>query len=281
LKVLLAEDNSFNQKLATEMLQMRGHSVTVAQSGVEVLSKWASDKFDLVLMDVQMPEMDGLEATRRIRQQEKTAGRHIPIIAMTAHAMTGDRDRCLEAGMDDYVSKPIRSSKLFSAVERAIARASPRSDDHGAGDTAVSPGDCHPSSSMDREEESTVDWEEALRNFEGSDRLLLLATEGFLEENPKMIASVRGPVEATDAATLRITAHALKGALRYFGPSAAVDCALRLERMGESGSVVGAADVLNTLEEEIRRMIPSFERYVREARRRKPEQPIDSPVQLV
>jgi HPt (histidine-containing phosphotransfer) domain-containing protein len=120
-----------------------------------------------------------------------------------------------------------------------------------------------------------------LRNFEGNDRFLLLATEGFLEEYAKMLVSVREPVEAAEPATLRITAHALKGALRYFGPGSAVDCAYRLERMGESGSVEGAADVLNTLEAEIRRMIPALERYVRQARQQETERRIESPVQLV
>ncbi|MGB9907832.1 MAG: response regulator [Candidatus Saccharicenans sp.] len=120
--ILLAEDNPVNQKVAIHLLQKKGHRVTVAENGRQVLEFLEKEKFDLVLMDVQMPEMDGFEATRQIRQQEKAGGEHLPIVAMTAHAMKGDREKCLEAGMDDYVAKPLYPEQLYRAIERAVAR---------------------------------------------------------------------------------------------------------------------------------------------------------------
>jgi CheY-like chemotaxis protein len=125
LKILLAEDNRVNQAVATAMLSKRGHQVTVAGDGMEALEAMAAGEFDLVLMDVQMPEMDGFDATRAIREREAGASRRIPIVAMTAHAMAGDRERCLEAGMDDYVSKPITPTELFEAISRSSAARRP------------------------------------------------------------------------------------------------------------------------------------------------------------
>ena len=117
LKILLAEDNAVNQKVVVRLLERRGHSVTVAETGLRALEALAENRFDVVLMDVQMPEMDGVEATRRIRQRERISGEHVPIVAMTAHAMSGDRERFLIAGMDCYVSKPVTSEELCAAID--------------------------------------------------------------------------------------------------------------------------------------------------------------------
>ena len=122
LHVLLAEDNLVNQKLAIGLMEMHGHSVVVANNGKEAVAALASRQFDVVLMNVEMPEMDGLEATVMIRVQERQTGKHVPIIAMTAHAMKGGRERCLEAGMDDYLSKPIRAQQLFETLESVLQR---------------------------------------------------------------------------------------------------------------------------------------------------------------
>lgn len=118
LEVILAEDNKINQKVASTMLTKRGHKVTIAENGEEVLSLIAQKSFDVILMDIQMPRMDGFEATRRIREKEKDTNEHIPIVAMTAHALKGDREKCLEAGMDGYVSKPVKKEDLFKAIEQ-------------------------------------------------------------------------------------------------------------------------------------------------------------------
>ncbi len=116
LRILLVEDNPVNQTLATILLEKRGHTVSIAGNGKEALAAWEKEEFDLILMDVQMPEMDGLEATACIRERERGTGRHIPIVAMTAHAIKGDREHCLQAGMDGYVSKPIEAKQLFQAI---------------------------------------------------------------------------------------------------------------------------------------------------------------------
>lgn len=120
LKILLAEDNPVNQTLAVRLLEKRGHAVIVSENGRVALEALDKQTFDLILMDVQMPQMNGLQATAAIRQGEFTSGKHIPIIAMTAHAMAGDKERCLEAGMDAYISKPIRIEDLFSAIEEVL-----------------------------------------------------------------------------------------------------------------------------------------------------------------
>jgi CheY-like chemotaxis protein len=122
-RILLAEDNIVNQRVAVGLLTRRGHSVEVANNGVEALAALALAPYDLVLMDIQMPEMGGIEATHAIRESEASAGQHTRIVAMTAHAMVGDRDRYLAAGMDGYLSKPVDRNALFAAVEAPPAPA--------------------------------------------------------------------------------------------------------------------------------------------------------------
>ena len=129
MNILLAEDNLINQKFALRALQMKGHNVEVANNGLEAVNLWEGNEFDLILMDVQMPQMDGLEATRQIRSKEQadqTTERTL-IVAMTAHAMKGDREKCLSAGMDGYLTKPIRPTRLFSIVEELAKPPSERS----------------------------------------------------------------------------------------------------------------------------------------------------------
>jgi len=121
-RVLLAEDNAINQKLASRLLEKRGYTVVVACNGRDALAAFEKQSFDLILMDVQMPEMDGIEATLSIRKKEESTGGHIPIIAMTAHALVGDREHCLEAGMDGYISKPVRTAELFAAIEGLVPK---------------------------------------------------------------------------------------------------------------------------------------------------------------
>ena len=128
IRVLLAEDNAVNQKLATRLLEKHGYEVTVAGDGRAALHELERGAFDLVLMDVQMPAMDGFEATAAIRETEKSTGVHIPIIAMTAHSLKGDEERCIAGGMDAYVSKPIRTHDLFATIERVLGK----SDNTGA-----------------------------------------------------------------------------------------------------------------------------------------------------
>jgi CheY-like chemotaxis protein len=125
LSVLVAEDNVVNQRLATRLLEKMGHRVTLASNGAEAIRAYAAARFDLILMDVQMPEMNGFEATGRIREHEQRTGGHVPIIALTAHAIQGDRDRCLAAGMDDYLSKPLSAGLLGDKVESVARKKEP------------------------------------------------------------------------------------------------------------------------------------------------------------
>jgi two-component system, sensor histidine kinase and response regulator len=121
LRILLAEDNAVNQKLTVRLLEKGGHTVVAVKTGKEALAIWKHEPFDVVLMDVQMPEMDGFEATSAIREVERITGGHTPIVAMTAHAMAGDRQRCLTAGMDGYISKPIQAQTVFEAIAKVCA----------------------------------------------------------------------------------------------------------------------------------------------------------------
>jgi len=133
LRILLAEDGKVNQCVAVGLLHRRGHQVTIAEDGRQAIAAWSAEPFDLILMDVQMPEMDGFEATAAIRQSERRIGGHIPIVAMTASAMKGDRERCLAAGMDGYVAKPIEPDQLYAEIEK-FAFQKPLADNaHGAG----------------------------------------------------------------------------------------------------------------------------------------------------
>ena len=120
LSILLAEDNSVNQQLAARLLEKKGHNVAIANNGSEAVVLWEQGHFDLVLMDVQMPVMDGFEATAAIREKERTTNSRVPVIALTANAMSGDRERCIAAGMDSYVSKPIRPDQLFEEMTRVV-----------------------------------------------------------------------------------------------------------------------------------------------------------------
>jgi PAS domain S-box-containing protein len=238
LRVLLAEDSVVNQKLAVYLLEKWGHHVTVANNGHEAVARVQAEPFDMVLMDVQMPEMDGLEATAAIRQQEVGTRKHVPIVAMTAHAMVGDRERCLESGMDDYLSKPIRARELLAVIEKISAGG--------------------PSPLDGQRDTSTVDWAAALERLQG-DRELLEELIGVIrQEAPQLLAAVREAVERGDAAALRLSAHTLKGSLGNFAAARAVEAAKRLEIMGKQGDLSDAAQALAVLESELDRFLPEL-----------------------
>jgi two-component system sensor histidine kinase/response regulator len=227
-RILLAEDNAVNQKLAVRLLEKQGHAVIVAGTGKEALDLLERQAFDVVLMDVQMPEMDGLEATARIRAREQDTGRHVPIVAMTAHAMKGDRERCLDAGMDDYVSKPVQGRELFEALTRVLPS--------------------RPAAL------AVLDTDTAWQRVGGDRELMQELAQTFLDDCPKMLARVRAAVAAGDGPALRGAAHGLKGAVGVFGATAAVTAALRLETMGRDGALEEAADVCAALEAELVRV---------------------------
>jgi signal transduction histidine kinase/DNA-binding response OmpR family regulator len=246
LRILLAEDSLVGQKLAVALLQRQGHTVVVAHHGREALAAMESQAFDLVLMDVQMPEMDGLEATSTIRAKESQTGKHVPIIAMTAHAMKGDRQRCLQAGMDEYLPKPIRAKRLFETIE-TVLRDFPES--------ALPPDRTPPGGDI-------LNWSEALHSVKGDHGLLRVVAGAFLEESPRWMSAIRRAIADGDSSALRIAAHTLKGDMRYFGDSQAYEHAFELEKMGQSGNLENAEAAFVTLEAEMARLVPVLLNYV-------------------
>jgi CheY-like chemotaxis protein len=239
LSILLVEDSVVNQKLAVGLLQRRGHTVLVTNHGAEAVEALKTADVDLVLMDVQMPHMDGFEATSIIRAREKETGKHVPIIAMTAHALKGDRQRCLEAGMDDYVAKPIRAKKLFETIGSVMGVFRGSREDPPGPDSAGDGG---------------VDWSEALRSVGGDQKLLGEIVKDVLEETPRLMVAVREAVAQRSSSGLRAAAHKLKGTVRYFGVTQAFTNARQLEEMGEQGNLEGVETTLATLEKEIDRL---------------------------
>jgi PAS domain S-box-containing protein len=239
LQILVAEDNIVNQRLIEHLLGGRGHHVTIANNGRQALELLEKQVFDLALVDVQMPEMDGLQLTATIREKEKNTEAHLPIIAMTAYAMKGDRERCLEAGMDSYVAKPINSSQLFEAVDN-VQRA----------ELKASAGVQSPVS-QEILDESTL-----CARFGGEPELLKDVVNLYLEDCPNLMNGIRGAVERGDARALEWAAHKLKGTVANFAARAAYDAALRMEVMGRGGHLEQAAEALEQLESALAELKP-------------------------
>ncbi|HEX5484084.1 MAG TPA: PAS domain S-box protein, partial [Terriglobia bacterium] len=207
LNVLLAEDNAVNRLMAVRLLEKSGHSVVQAENGRKAVEAVEKQPYDLILMDVQMPEMDGFEATAAIRAREQGTGRHIPIIAMTAHAMKGDRERCLAAGMDGYMSKPIRTQEFYDLVQSIASPQPPAShEDH-----------------KEVGEREIFDRAEALERVEGDEELLDEIVRLFLETYPGTLAQLRDAVERGDADEIQKSAHKLKGGISNFGAQKVIE----------------------------------------------------------
>ncbi len=211
LNVLLAEDSLANQKLAKGLLTRWGHQLTIVNNGLEAVAAVRRRDFDLVLMDVQMPELDGMEATRQIRALEAGTGQHIPIIAMTAHAMKGDKERCLAAGMDGYCPKPVRPRELHDAIVKVLPSALPGPGEQQKLERATRPAEAFPAGAG---KTSLVDWPAALKAMQNDETLLLDVIDAHLTESPGIVDKLRGAIAAGDAATIRRLAHTIKGNLR-------------------------------------------------------------------
>lgn len=212
LRLLLAEDNLINQRLAVALLKKRGHHVMVVGNGLEALAALEGPPFDAVLMDVQMPGMDGFEATAAIRAREARTGVHTTIVAMTAHALKGDRERCLAAGMDAYISKPIQSQELFAILDGVTPMPRPASLT-----TPALP--------------DTFDMATALDRVEGDVSLIRELAGLFLDECPHRMEEIRDAVSLRDIKRLQRGAHTLKGSVGNFGASRAFEATRRLEQV--------------------------------------------------
>jgi two-component system sensor histidine kinase/response regulator len=236
LRILVAEDNPVNQRLLVRMLEKRGHSVALVSNGREAVDALACQEFDIALLDIQMPEMGGLEATASIRAREREqAGHggpaiHLPIVAITANAMKGDRERCLAGGMDDYIAKPIHQQELFGVIENMH---------------------------IIKEIEPTISFDDAL--FGGDPEFLAEIVNLFLETYPELLAEIESAVSRNDAAALGRAAHTMKGAVANFGAKAAVDQAKTLEMMGKAGDLVAAAAATQSLRALMEKLVPELE----------------------
>ncbi len=248
MKVLLAEDGRVNQMVAIKLLEKRGHSVVLAEDGQIAVELHARQRFDAILMDMQMPRMDGYSATKAIRKREMESGEHIPIIAMTANAMKGDREKCIEAGMDDYVAKPVRSEELYSVLEKY-----------------ASAGDDEPASAAKSELGSHAS-EPALENdidiFDGKrfeaqmgDRdLMIELIDLFPDETDSFLENARHAVATSDSAALHSAAHSLKGTIGTYCATKAHLAAKTLDDLARSGDLSQAAEALTNCENEVDRL---------------------------
>ncbi len=242
LRVLLAEDNEVNQRLATRILEKRGHHVHVVSNGQEALAALDQESFDVVLMDLEMPDMGGLQAAAAIREQELATGGHVPLIAMTAHAMQGDRQKCLEAGMDGYVAKPIRPQVLFEAIEEVRRKAvpRPRAAVHPAAEAAPS--------------QDVLDVASSLARVDGDSDLLREIAQLFLETSTASLDQLRVAARAGDLVTLAQLAHKLKGSVSNFSARETFEATTALEAAASQGSAATSEAALAHLEERLGRL---------------------------
>jgi len=316
LNILLVEDNPINQKLALELLKSRNHRVVLALNGIEALDAIAGENFDLILMDVQMPEMDGLEATREIRKiedgrqkagktttnrhlttnlqstitnQQSTINNHqssinnqqsrpprlseqardggqatinnqqstiprIPIIAMTAHVMKGDREKCLEAGMDDYISKPINAERFFEIIEKIALGSQFRKNERSAPSLKKS----------ETGSKEVFDLSRALEVVAGNKDLFQEIAVMFLENLPGNILKIREEIADGNSSGLELAAHSLKGAVGNFGAKRAYEAAYQLEKLGKEGEMGDAAVALTKLEKEFRTLTAKMKKVLEE-----------------
>jgi len=256
LDILVAEDTPFNQKFILRLLKRWGHRAVVVDTGVKALETLAYRRFDVVLMDVQMPEMDGFATTRAIRKNEQETGGHIPIIAMTAHAIKGDRERCLAAGMDDYVSKPISSEKLLSCLQALLPKSAGADRSAKAAQSDPAP---FPAKAV---QPDTIDKKAVLRSFDDDPAFFQEAVEMFVAEYPAMISEIRNAVDNGAAAVVRRTAHAFKGMVGNFRCDDVVQAAYALEKMGRDENLDQAekaigifAAKIEDLDRQLRRLL--------------------------
>jgi CheY-like chemotaxis protein len=224
LRILLAEDNAVNQKLALRMLERMGYRADLAGNGLEVLQALHRQTYDVVFMDVQMPEMDGLEATRQIRA-ERPGDTRPHIIAMTANAMREDREVCLAAGMDDYLSKPIRVNEMIKALKNCSPFQKPIAEE------AAAPAKVEP---------VELGLEKLQELADGDRTFLLEMVNIYLEDAPKLLKDARAAIVTGNAQSLRLAAHSLKSNSVEFGATQLSDLAQELEMMGKAGTLEGA-----------------------------------------
>lgn len=248
LNILLAEDNAVNQHLAIRLLQKMNHEVTLAHNGRQAVEMWNEGVFDLILMDVQMPDVDGLEATRQIRRIETETGRHTPIVAMTAHAMKGDREACLDAGMDGYVSKPVRVETLRQEIARVLA------EQHGE----VATSDAN-QPALQAEVFSRC---QALERHEGDRAVLISRLERFCEDHEPLVQAVWRALSLRDHELLSDAAGQLRQACQAIAAPSAAGAAGEVEQLAMQGEMAAVAEAVARLQQEIARLVTVLHKYI-------------------
>jgi PAS domain S-box-containing protein len=242
LRILLVEDEFINQKVAMKMLNNQGHGVTLASNGRQAIELFASEPFDVIFMDIQMPEMDGIQTTIAIRELEKQSGgkRHVPIVAMTAYAMKGDRERLMAYGMDEYISKPLDSSLLISLLANLFS------------DTTVTVSDDDEQVAKESNDVLTSEYlDQLLSVCQGDVETVKAVISCFLENGTQYMRNIELAVEQKDANQLKLSAHRLKGAATYFGNQTVVEYAAQLESMGKTQQLVEINGVFKQLQSAI------------------------------
>jgi CheY-like chemotaxis protein len=284
LRVLLAEDGRINQHVAVGLLRIQGHAVVVAEDGKAAVEAWEREPFDVILMDVQMPEMDGYEATAAIRRREQQTGTHTPIIALTASAMRGDRERCLEAGMDGYLAKPIDRGKLYEVladlrspepVPERVDQAAPvdqnapvdqaaATNEAAATAPVESPAACGSqpsweSPSLEPDADDVVDFKSAEQLIPGGLEAVCAMSTLLVDECLDMLEKVRKAIQQKDAIAVRRGAHTIKGSADVFRAQGVVESARQLEQLASDEQLDEAPAVFAELEREVQRMVAAIE----------------------
>jgi two-component system, sensor histidine kinase and response regulator len=265
LHVLVAEDNAVNQQIARRLLEKRGHTVVVVGDGRAAIDQLQREAFDLVLMDVQMPVMDGVEATAAIRARERQTGAWLPVVAMTAHAMKGDREKYLAAGMDGYVSKPVQKEALWEVVEEFGRKK--RLKAQAASDTCKTPmsedplgqGGVTPADSNASFEYAVFDCNAALERVEGDSDLLREMASIFLENCDAMLDDLRRACASGDPRSLERAAHALKGCLANLAANEAWQSAAHVEKLSRENDFNGVAGACAQLERAVEKLRPAMD----------------------
>ncbi|MFM1559116.1 MAG: response regulator [Roseibacillus sp.] len=245
MKVLLAEDGKANQVVAVRLLERRGHQVTVVENGQDAVNAVNTEDYDIVLMDIQMPVMSGYEASRAIREREVGTGKHVPVVAMTAHAMPGDREECLAAGMDDYISKPIASAELYEVVER-FASEGPEEPAHSVIDTRG--GDAKSNGKiMDKSTFDPARFRERL----GEETLMCELIEIFEDDSKQLMEDILIAQKSGDEEDLHRAAHSLKGVVGNYCADRAMKCVTELDARVRRGELDGVGELVKTLSVEV------------------------------
>ena len=251
LRILVTEDTEINRELVSELLTKRGHSVTTAADGIEALAALEQNSFDVVLMDQEMPRMNGLDATRAIRKMETSSGGHLRIIGFTGNATDEDARRCLNAGMDAFIAKPVHMDKLYETVE-----SQPETSEEASPTESIPDAPLPASTKPVAEDESAA--AHLHRATGGNKKLQRSLIETFLADAPKTLSRIRRAITKKDAQKLTSAAHAFKGSIAIFGAAKAVSMARALEAMGRSGHLFNAGPQFRALESEFARIKPEL-----------------------